>query len=426
MNPYAKKKPPFPGGDSSTLDTANEPRRPSAAGAPAGERNSGALGSPATTRVGNTLLDSLASAAPATLTQAFPTVKTTAEYQREILRHSSSKTGRDEGNEQSGLGIRGGADQAASTSDAATSLNGNEAGKNKWTDRDHHVLLQQPHVLYVSLKQEGNPLLSYIRNVPVQYATMIPDYILSPTRCALFLSCKYHNLYPQYIHRRIAELRTDFTLRILLVLVDLEDNANLLLYLNKLCVVHSLTLVLSWSEEEAARYLETYKALDGKDTAALLQKKESTQFTDQVIDFFTATSRSGGGTSVNKTDSLQLLAHFSSIRSVAAASQDELGLVPGIGPIKCQRLHDALHKPFVSNRRKRLVAEQKQNFPDKRDDTGSIEGKSSKDKNQNADEQQGKEAGNEDTEPAESLTTREEGEEVGDQNSARYTKPAES
>jgi DNA excision repair protein ERCC-1 len=174
---------------------------------------------------------------------------------------------------------------------------------------------------------------------------MVPDYILSSQRCALFLSIKYHNLHPEYIHRRIAELKTDFKLRILLVLIDVEDNANTLLQLNKIAVVHSLTLILAWSEEEAARYLETYKAFDGKD-ATMIQKREQTNFVDQVADVL------GTIRSVNKTDSAQLLSQFGSIKAIMAASVDELVLCPGVGEKKVRRMFEAFHKPFSSKRAK--------------------------------------------------------------------------
>jgi DNA excision repair protein ERCC-1 len=211
--------------------------------------------------------------------------------------------------------------------------------------RDQHAMLQ-PHVLYVSTKQRGNGVLKFIRNVPYAFTKMVPDYILSAQRCALFLSIKYHTLYPKYIHRRIAELKDDFTLRILLVLVDVDDNANALLFLNKLAVTQNLTLILAWTEEEAARYLETYKAFDGKD-ASSIQKREQTNFVDQVADFLTTTR------SVNKTDSAQLISQFGCLKSVMAASVDELSLCPGLGEKKVKRLYEAFHKPFSSKQAKR-------------------------------------------------------------------------
>jgi len=222
-------------------------------------------------------------------------------------------------------------------------------------DRQYHVLLQS-HVLYVSTKQQGNDVLKYIRNVPMAVSKMVPDYIMSSTTCALFLSIKYHQLYPHYIHRRIGELRTDFRLRVLLVLVDVEDNASALAYLNTLAVTHNLTLILAWTEAEAARYLETYKALDGKD-ASSIQKRESTNFQEQTADFLTACKP------VNKTDSANLLHHFSTIQAVVAASSDELALCEGLGPIKVKKLYEALHKPFSKFRarqRKRAREEMEQ------------------------------------------------------------------
>ena len=228
--------------------------------------------------------------------------------------------------------------------------------------RIHHTMLQ-PHVLYVSTRQKGNGILSLIRNVPIAYSPMVPDYILGPTSCALFLSIKYHKLYPRYIHRRIAELRKDFKLRVLMVLVDVDDNANTILQLNAIGVTNQLTLILCWSELEAARYLETYKARDGKD-AAPIQKRESVNPLDRVVDFLT-----GGRAGVNKTDAVTLWNQFSTVSGIAGASSDELALVAGMGPVKVRRLHDAFHKPFSklrSRERKKQKEQQEQQNEEKK------------------------------------------------------------
>lgn len=167
------------------------------------------------------------------------------------------------------------------------------------TARDHHSMLST-HVLHISQKQKGNPVLQHIRNVPHKFSPMVPDYIFAPTRCALYLSLRYHNLHPNYIHRRIAELRNDFEFRMLLCHVDLDDNTNPILFLNDLCVQNNLTLVLAWSEQEAARYLETVKAFDGKDLS-MIQKREFTNHIDKISHAL------GSVRSVNKTDASQLL-----------------------------------------------------------------------------------------------------------------------
>lgn len=296
-------------------------------------------------------------AAASTFSQSFASVEDSAYFQKEIRQNLNQKDAEARAEQRK---FDNEAAAEASTSATGSGQKSDSAATAAATvglsDRDHHVLLQ-PHVLYVSTKQRGNGVLNFIRNVPVAYSPMVPDYIMSSTRCALFLSCKYHALYPRYLQRRIAELQSDFVLRILLVLVDVEDNANTLRQLNKIAVLNNLTMMCCWSEEEAARYLETIKAFDGKD-ASLIQKKDSTNFIDQVSDFLTTCK------GVNKTDAGQLVTQFGNMRAVAVASMDELGLVPGMGEVKCKRIHDAFHKPFSTRaaaaRKRRKEEEQQQ------------------------------------------------------------------
>jgi DNA excision repair protein ERCC-1 len=261
----------------------------------------------------------------ATFSQAFSSIEDTPHYQSEVGQNQGSH-----------VAATARADQRTFDSQAAR----DEAARLE--AREAHAMMQ-PHVLYVSIRQKGNGVLQYIRNVPYAFSNMVPDYIMSTQKCALFLSLKYHSLYPNYIHKRVAELKTDFKLRVLLVLVDVEDNANVLLFLNRLAVVNNLTLILAWTEEEAARYLETFKAYDGKD-ASSIQRREQNNFVDQVSDFLCSVR------SVNKTDAAQLLSQFTSVKQIMAASPDELALCPGMGEKKVQRLWDAFHKPFSTKR----------------------------------------------------------------------------
>lgn len=69
-------------------------------------------------------------------------------------------------------------------------------------------------------KQRGNPILKSITNVPYEFDDIVPDYIVGPTTCILFLSLKYHSLNPDYINNRLKVLGKRFELRVLLVQVD--------------------------------------------------------------------------------------------------------------------------------------------------------------------------------------------------------------
>uniref|UniRef100_A0A9L0RRM3 DNA excision repair protein ERCC-1 n=2 Tax=Equus caballus TaxID=9796 RepID=A0A9L0RRM3_HORSE len=194
--------------------------------------------------------------------------------------------------------------------------------------------------IIVSPRQRGNPVLKFVRNVPWEFGDVLPDYVLGQSTCALFLSLRYHNLHPDYIHQRLQTLGKSFALRVLLVQVDVKDPQQALKVLAKMCILADCTLVLAWSPEEAGRYLETYKAYEQKPADLLMEKLEQ-DFVSRVIECLTTVK------SVNKTDSQTLLATFGSLEQLIAASREDLALCPGLGPQKARRLFDVLHEPFL-------------------------------------------------------------------------------
>lgn len=194
--------------------------------------------------------------------------------------------------------------------------------------------------IIVSPRQRGNPVLKFVHNVPWEFGDVVPDYVLGQSTCALFLSLRYHNLHPDYIHQRLQSLGKNFALRVLLVQVDVKDPQQALKELARMCILADCTLVLAWSPEEAGRYLETYKAYEQK-PADLLMEKLDQDFVSRVTDCLTTVK------SVNKTDSQTLLTTFGSLEQLIAASREDLALCPGLGPQKARRLFDVLHEPFL-------------------------------------------------------------------------------
>jgi DNA repair protein Rad10 len=79
--------------------------------------------------------------------------------------------------------------------------------------------------LLVSHRQRGNPLLASIRQVAWEHADIKPDYIMTPTSAAVFISVRYHLLHPQYVFKRMRELRSEFELRVLLIQVRKQQYA---------------------------------------------------------------------------------------------------------------------------------------------------------------------------------------------------------
>uniref|UniRef100_A0A8B9VHH5 ERCC excision repair 1, endonuclease non-catalytic subunit n=1 Tax=Anas zonorhyncha TaxID=75864 RepID=A0A8B9VHH5_9AVES len=173
----------------------------------------------------------------------------------------------------------------------------------------------------------GNPVLRFVRGVPWEFGDIVPDYVLGPSTCALFLSLRYHNLNPDYIHERLRSLGRSYALQLLLLQVDVKDPHQAVKELAKICVLADCTLILAWSPEEAGRYLETYKAYEQK-PPDLLRERVEPGYMARVSDCLTSVK------SVNRTDALSLLSTFGSLAAVARAPREELALCPGIGPQK--------------------------------------------------------------------------------------------
>ncbi|XP_071455729.1 DNA excision repair protein ERCC-1 isoform X1 [Hetaerina americana] len=193
----------------------------------------------------------------------------------------------------------------------------------------------------VNPRQRGNPLLKSIRNVPWEFEeSLVPDYVMGQTSCALFLSLRYHILNPDYIHERLKTLGKLYELRVLLVQVDAQDPHHALKYLTRVCLLANLTLMLAWSAEEAGRIIETYKIFENKPPDLIMEKKEDDPF-QKLISALTSVR------SINKTDANTLLSTMGSMERILKATKDELALCPGLGPQKAVRLHKVLHMPFI-------------------------------------------------------------------------------
>ncbi|KAF9995481.1 ssDNA endonuclease and repair protein rad10 [Entomortierella chlamydospora] len=198
----------------------------------------------------------------------------------------------------------------------------------------------------VKPSQRGNPMLQFIRNVPYEYGDIVPDFIVGLTSCILFLSIRYHRLHPEYIFSRIAALGKTFVLRILLVLVDVDTHQQAIRELTRVAILNDLTIVCAWSNEEAARYIETYKAYENKAPDAIKERVDN-DYLSKLTDCLTQIQ------SINKTDVVTLSSTFGSFRNIMNASVDELGILPGFGERKVRRLLEAFDQPFAVDPKKR-------------------------------------------------------------------------
>ncbi|XP_065156235.1 DNA excision repair protein ERCC-1 [Atheta coriaria] len=195
------------------------------------------------------------------------------------------------------------------------------------------------HCLLVNPKQKGNPILKSILNVPWEYEDIIADYQMGPTVCALFLSLRYHNLNPDYIHEGLKLLGRQFDLRVLLVQVDIPEPHHALKNLTRICILADLTLILAWSPEEAGKIIETYKIYEKKPADKIMEKSETSPHL-KLIQALTSIKP------VNKTDAMTLINKFKTLKGIIKASEYQLAECPGFGAKKAKKLYNTLHENF--------------------------------------------------------------------------------
>ncbi|KAH7629739.1 restriction endonuclease type II-like protein [Sordaria sp. MPI-SDFR-AT-0083] len=202
--------------------------------------------------------------------------------------------------------------------------------------------------ILVSPRQKGNPVLASIKSTAWEYSDIPSDYVLGSTTCCLFLSLKYHRLHPEYIYTRIRALQNRYSLRILLTLVDIPNHEEPLRELSKTSLVNNVTVILCWSAQEAARYLELYKSYEHASAAAIRGQTKRT-YAEQMVEFVTVPR------SVNKTDAIALVSTFGSLRSAinattgtgtGAEGEERLGQVQGWGEKKVKGWRRAVEGGF--------------------------------------------------------------------------------
>ncbi|RDL41856.1 Uncharacterized protein BP5553_01835 [Venustampulla echinocandica] len=193
--------------------------------------------------------------------------------------------------------------------------------------------------ILVSPRQKGNPILTNLRSFAWEYSDIPADYVLGQTTCALFLSLKYHRLHPEYIYNRIRNLQGKYNLRILLTMVDIGNHEDSLKELAKTSLVNNVTVILSWSAAEAARYLELYKSYEHANPTAI-RGVESKGYAEKMVEFVTVPR------SINKTDAVTLVSAFGSLRAAVNARPEEIAVIGGWGEKKVRKWCTVVNEPF--------------------------------------------------------------------------------
>ncbi|KAI0295073.1 restriction endonuclease type II-like protein [Multifurca ochricompacta] len=211
----------------------------------------------------------------------------------------------------------------------------------------HQHQQRQPPVVQPSLGnsiiinpcQRLNPIIECIRNVPKEFGDILPDYQVGKTTGVLFLSLRYHRLHPEYIHQRIERLGQSYNLRILLLMCDISEHRDPIRELTRICLLNNITVIVTWSTDEAGQYLTAYKQSEHRSPTLIRERVDKTPSA-----IFRAALTSIPR--VNKTDVETLRTSFGSFARIAQVDSAQLARLPGFGPKKVARLKDAFERPF--------------------------------------------------------------------------------
>jgi len=122
-------------------------------------------------------------------------------------------------------------------------------------------------------------------------------------------------------------------------MVDIDNHEEPLKELSKTSLINNVTIILTWSAQEAGRYLELFKSYEHA-TPTAIQAHQSTNYGDKLVDFVTIPR------GINKTDAVNLISSFGSVRTAVNARPEEVALLPGWGEKKVQRWCSSVKEPF--------------------------------------------------------------------------------
>ena len=124
--------------------------------------------------------------------------------------------------------------------------------------------------------------------------------------------------------------------------MDITASQPTLRELSKLAYDSNLSIILAFSTEDAAKYIETLKTFEHKSPDFIREKVDSNNFSK----ISTALTKIR---SINKTDVVTLTSNFKTVKDLFHAKSDELKGLPGFGDEKVKNFLKAFDQKFKSN-----------------------------------------------------------------------------
>ncbi|KAH8739373.1 excision repair cross-complementing rodent repair deficiency [Cryptosporidium ryanae] len=212
----------------------------------------------------------------------------------------------------------------------------------KALEEPRHFDGRATQVILASYRQKGNAVLNYIKNVSYEFGNIVPDFLVGKYDAVIFISLKYHKLHKNYLEKRIMSLQKNYRVRIVLCLVDISLSGVIeaaITEITDICINTNMTLMLTWSNREAAHVLESLKSYENA-SGDMIRGSLSSDIFSRTKDALSSLPR------INRNDSTNLLNKFGSISKIAFASEGELSNLSGIGRIKAKVIQDIFSARF--------------------------------------------------------------------------------
>jgi len=160
--------------------------------------------------------------------------------------------------------------------DEGNNVNNGTTGKQSFNNISKGTMnegVSSENEILVHGRQKKNPVLKYFKIFKWRIAGNIDaDFVFNGKSCALFISLRYHLQNPTYTKDKVKSLGNQYHLRILICFVNYNESTEILREINIFCIENNLTLILVWSNIEAARYIETYFSIQSNGGDSIKKK----------------------------------------------------------------------------------------------------------------------------------------------------------
>jgi DNA repair protein Rad10 len=181
-------------------------------------------------------------------------------------------------------------------------------------------------------------LLKSLRSAYVDVPDLVPDFVVYPGTCVLYVTQNSLLLQPEMVFARMAAVKRGYSNHFVLMHMDGCAN-NRFTEINTRCLMCEFTLVCASSFAEVALYIEVIRTLDK--TSVSDGKNHDFDDISQFTNLLSSIRH------VSKSDATSLRQHFRCIADLFQAHENNVFAVPGMGYTKTREFIRVCRNSFM-------------------------------------------------------------------------------